>query len=122
MSDGMTKKQYIERVKNCAEILRKISDSEVLGDGTRESWACGISSNLLADLIEYKEREEAPKHLNIETIVSAIKEVAAAISENDGADIKAIFEESEGELLAHIIVEPYCFISKADNFEREGRE
>ena len=115
MSDGMTKEQYIERVKECAAFLRKISDSKVLGDGTHESWACGISSNLLSDLIEYKEREGAPKPFNIETLVSAIKEVAEVIAKNGGADIKAIVKEiNEGETAVHILIGPYQFMKEAD--------
>lgn len=54
------------------------------------------------------------KILNTETLVSAIKEVAAAISENGGAEIKARVIENEGELLAHIIIEPYRFIARAE--------
>lgn len=70
MGDRMTKEQYIERARECAEILRKISDSNILGDGTRESWACGISSNLLDDLINYTEREEEPQPCKIEIDVA----------------------------------------------------
>ena len=121
MSDGMTKEQYIKRAADCAALLRKISDSEVLGDGTRESWACGIASNLLADLIEYKKRE-GTKPFNVETLVETIKEVAAVISKNGGAEIKALFREiNEKDALAHIIIEPFRFISQAER-EREAAE
>lgn len=54
------------------------------------------------------------KILNNETLVSAIKEVAAVISENGGAHIKARVIENDGELLMEIIIEPYCFIAKED--------
>lgn len=59
------------------------------------------------------------KILNIETLVSAIKEVAAAISENGGAEIKARVKEiNEGEMVAHIIIEPYCFVSREEYYEK----
>ena len=57
----------------------------------------------------------SPKKIfNTETLVSAIKEVAAVIAENGGAEIKArVFETCESEVLAHIIIEPYCFKAEA---------
>lgn len=45
-----------------------------------------------------------------EALVSAIKEVAAVIAENGGAEIKArVVERSEVETLVHIIIGPYQF-------------
>lgn len=107
MSEGMEKAHYIERAKECAALLRKIADCEILGDGTLETWACGISANLLGDLIEYKEKEAAGK----KTLVEALKEIAAAISENGGADVKmAVKQTSSVEYEARIIIEPYRYI------------
>ena len=54
------------------------------------------------------------KLLNVEKLVAAIKEVAAVISENGGAEIRARVKEiNEGEVIAHIIIEPYRFIERA---------
>lgn len=54
---------------------------------------------------------------NSEKLVAAIKEVAEVIAKNGGAEIKAqVLERREGEVLAHIIIEPYRFI------ERKGEE
>lgn len=49
------------------------------------------------------------KKLNIETLVEAIKEVAAAISENGGrADIRAFVKElNDGTIGVRIIIEPF---------------
>lgn len=53
--------------------------------------------------------------LNVEKLVAAIKEVAAVIAENGGAEIKArLVEINEGEVIAHIIIEPYRFIERED--------
>lgn len=56
----------------------------------------------------------SPKKIfNTETLVSAIKEVAAVIAENGGTEIKArVIEKSECEVLAHIIIAPYQFKSE----------
>jgi hypothetical protein len=50
MCEQMSREAYTERINDCAGILREISDSKVLGDGTRQTWACGIASGLLRDL------------------------------------------------------------------------
>ena len=51
--------------------------------------------------------------LNVENLVSAIKEVAEVIAKNGGAEISAIVKEiNEGEVMAKIIIEPYRFISR----------
>lgn len=48
-----TTEQYAERIEYCRDKLREISDSMVLGDGTHETWACGIAaSHLLPDLLD----------------------------------------------------------------------
>lgn len=58
--------------------------------------------------------------LNVEKLVAAIKEVAAVIAENGGAEIKArLVEINEGEVIAHIIIEPYCFTERARNGKNE---
>lgn len=70
-------------------------------------------------LTEAQIKQKKEKVFNSETIISAIKEVAVAVAENGGAEIKARFFESNGEVLAHIIIEPYRFISKEERSERE---
>lgn len=60
MSDCMSKEGYIERITDCRNTLRKIADSKCLGDGTQETWACGISSNLLNDLLHEIEKISIP--------------------------------------------------------------
>lgn len=55
------------------------------------------------------------KRLKVEALVSAIKEVAEAISNNGGAEIKALVRETDnGEIMVHIIIEPYKFICERE--------
>lgn len=61
MSECMSKEGYIQRIKGCQTVLRKISDSKVLGDGTQETWTCGITaSQLLTDLLNSQAICSAP--------------------------------------------------------------
>lgn len=56
------------------------------------------------------------KIFNVEQLVAAIKEVAATIAENGGAEIKALVKEiNDGEVVARIIIEPYRFIARDDH-------
>jgi hypothetical protein len=71
--EHMSKESYIERIKECQAILRKISDSKVLGDGTKQTWACGITasgllSDLLYEVVCANEERENPQPLTLEQL------------------------------------------------------
>ncbi len=55
MADSMSAAEHRRRLEECATVLRKIADSKQLGDGTRETWVCGISSGLLKESLERSE-------------------------------------------------------------------
>lgn len=58
-NSSMTREEYIHRIEFCRDKLRQISDGQKLGDGTHETWACGITaSHLLPDLMDMQ-REAA---------------------------------------------------------------
>lgn len=56
MADCMSAAEYCRRAEECAAVLREVADSKRLGDGTNETWVCGIASGLLKELLERGER------------------------------------------------------------------
>jgi ubiquitin len=54
MSDKMSHESYLQRIEDCQKTLSEISESKILGDGTQQTWACGITAHhLLTDLTEF---------------------------------------------------------------------
>lgn len=52
---------------------------------------------------------------NVQDLIAAIKEVAAVIAENGGADIKAYVKEIDNRTVAaRIIIEPYNVLEKRE--------
>ena len=55
MADCMSAAERRNRLEKCAAVLREVADNKQLGDGTHETWACGIASGLLKEYLEYGE-------------------------------------------------------------------
>lgn len=60
MGDCMSTTALIQRCEEVAQTLRNIADSKQLGDGTKETWACGIGANIILDYINYLKFESNP--------------------------------------------------------------
>ena len=56
MADSMSAAERRRRLEECAAVLRKIADGKQLGDGTKETWVCGIASGLLLEQSDLRER------------------------------------------------------------------